>query len=76
MVLTPHQAALAWSADSRLVTIELRRYPEHALGIVLDIYPDPQLVIPHAPADIQPLPFDALDAFLERFYRQHRHGKS
>jgi len=44
--------------------------------IVLDIYPDQQLVIPHAPACTQPLRFSALDTFLERFYQQHRRGTS
>ena len=63
---------MSWSADSHLVTIELRRYPGDAPGIVLDIHPDSQVVIPHAPTDTQPLPFRALNAFLERYYQQHR----
>jgi hypothetical protein len=60
----------------RLVSTELRRYPVDAPRIVLDIYPDQQLVIPHAPAGTQPLRFSALDTFLERFYQQHRRGTS
>ena len=63
---------IVWSADSQRVTVELRRYPGDAPGIVIDIYPEQQIVIPHAPADTQPLPFAALNAFLEHYYAQHR----
>jgi hypothetical protein len=65
---------IAWSADSERVTIGLRRYPGDAPGIVIDIYPVRQIILPHAPAAPQPLPFAALDAFLERYYQQHRRG--
>jgi hypothetical protein len=61
-----------WSADSRYVTIGLRRYPGDAPGIVIDIDPERQIVVPHAPAATQPLPFDVLNTFLERYYAQHR----
>jgi hypothetical protein len=67
---------IAWSADSRVVTVGLRRYPGDAPGIVLDIYPQQQLVIPHAPAETQPLPFARLNAFLERYYAHHRRVRS
>jgi hypothetical protein len=63
---------IVWSADSQVVTVGLRRYPGDAPGLVLDIYPAQQIVMPHAPADTQPLPFAALNAFLERYYAQHR----
>jgi len=63
---------IAWSADSRVVTVGLRRYPGDAPGIVLNIYPEQQLVIPHAPAETQPLPFAQLNTFLERYYAHHR----
>jgi hypothetical protein len=61
-----------WSADSRVITVDLRRYPGDAPGIAVDLYPDQQLVIPHPPAETQPLSFAALNAFLERYYEQHR----
>ena len=67
---------IVWSADSRAVTIGLRRYPGDAPGIVLDIYPEQQLVIPHAPAETQPLPFTQLNMFLERYYAHHRRARS
>jgi hypothetical protein len=67
---------IAWSADGRLVTVGLRRYPGDAPGIVLDIYPDQQLVIPRAPAETQPLPFAGLNTFLERYYAHQRRGRS
>jgi hypothetical protein len=63
---------IAWSADSQRVTIGLRRYPGDAPGIIIDIDPDRQIVLPHAPAETQPVPFMALNAFLERYYTQHR----
>jgi hypothetical protein len=63
---------IVWSADSRTVTIGLRRYPGDAPGIVIDIYPAQQIVIPHPPAARQPLPFTALTTFLEHYYEQHR----
>jgi hypothetical protein len=66
---------IVWSADSRAVTIGLRRYPGDAPGIVLDVYPEQQIVIPHAPADTQPLPFAALNTFLEHYYEQHRRAR-
>jgi hypothetical protein len=44
---------IVWSADSRTVTVSLRRYPRDAPGIVLDIYPEQQFVIPRAPL-VQP----------------------
>ena len=65
-----------WSADSQRVTIGLRRYPGDAPGTVIDIYPDRQIVVPHAPAETQPLPFGALNPFLECYYEQHRHTTS
>jgi len=67
---------IMWSADSRVVTIRLRRYPGDAPGLVLDIYPDRQIVIPHAPAEMQPLSFAQLNAFLEHYYAQHRQARS
>jgi hypothetical protein len=63
---------IVWSADSHTVTVSLRRYPGDAPGIVIDIYPEQQIVVPHPPADTQPLPFAALNAFLEHYYAQHR----
>lgn len=63
---------IAWSADSRVVTVGLRRYPGDAPSIMLNIYPEQQLVIPHAPAETQPLPFAQLSTFLERYYAHHR----
>ena len=65
-----------WSADSQRVTIGLRRYPGDAPRIVIDIYPDRQIVVPHAPAETQLVPFEALNPFLERYYEQHRHAIS
>jgi len=61
-----------WSADSQRVTIGLRRYPGDAPGIVIDIYPAPRIVLPHALAETQPVSFEVLNAFLERYYEQHR----
>ncbi len=66
---------IVWSADSHVVTIGLRRYPGDAPGIVLDIYPEQQIVIPHAPAATQPLSFAELTTFLERYYAQHRQAR-
>ena len=63
---------IVWSTDSRVVTIGLRRYPGDAPGLVIDLYPEQQIVIPHAPADTQPLPFAELNTFLERYYAQYR----
>jgi hypothetical protein len=63
---------IVWSADSRVVTVALRRYPGDAPGIVIDLYPDQQIVIPRAPADTQSLPFAELNTFLERYYAHHR----
>jgi hypothetical protein len=63
---------IVWSADSSTVTVSLRRYPGDAPGIVLDIYPEQQIVIPRAPAETQPLPFARLNTFLERYYALHR----
>jgi hypothetical protein len=54
---------IVWSTDSRVVTVGLRRYPGDAPGIVLDMYPQQQLVIPHAPDETQPLPFAQLNTF-------------
>ena len=64
---------IAWSADSQHVAVELRRYPGDAPSIVIDIYPDRQIVIPHAPSETQPVPFAALNPFLERYYAHNRH---
>jgi len=64
---------IAWSADSQLVTIGLRRYPGDAPALVLDLYPAQRMFIPRTPAATQPLPFVELNAFLERFYTQYRH---
>ena len=66
---------IVWSSDSRVVTIGLRRYPGDAPGIVLDIYPEQQLVIPHPPAETQPLPFAELNRFLEHYYAHHRQAR-
>ena len=66
---------IVWSANSELVTIGLRRYPGDAPGIVIDIYPERQIVLPHAPAETQPVPFAALNAFLERYYAHHRRSR-
>jgi hypothetical protein len=63
---------IAWSTDSQRVTIGLRRYPGDAPGIVLDIYPDRGMVLPQAPDETQPISFEGLNAFLERYYEQHR----
>ena len=67
---------IVWSADSRLVTVGLRRYPGDAPGLVIDIYPEQQIVIPHPPVDTQPLSFVALNTFLERCYEQRRRMRS
>lgn len=67
---------IVWSADSQVVTIGLRRYPGDAPAIVIDLYPDQQLVIPHAPAAMQPLSFAELNTFLEHYYAQHRQARS
>jgi hypothetical protein len=66
---------IAWSADSHVVTVGLRRYPGDAPGLVLDIYPEQQIAIPHAPAETRPLPFDQLNTFLERYYAHHRRAR-
>ena len=66
---------IAWSADSRVVTVGLRRYPGDAPGIVIDIYPEQQIVRAQPPADTQPLPFAALNTFLEQYYEQHRRAR-
>ena len=63
---------ITWSANSERVTVGLRRYPGDAPGIVIDIYPDRQIVIPHPPAATQPLPFAELNTFLEHSSVQHR----
>jgi hypothetical protein len=63
---------IVWSADSGTVTVSMRRYPGDAPGIVLDIYPEQQLVIPRAPAETQPLPFTQLNTYLECYYALHR----
>jgi hypothetical protein len=63
---------IAWSADSQRVTVGLRRYPGDAPGIVIDIYPERQVVLPHAPTVTQPVPFAALNSFLERYYALHQ----
>jgi hypothetical protein len=55
-----------WGADSRWVTVRLRRYPGDTPGIMLDLYPEQQIVIPHPPAEAQPLPFAQLTTFLAR----------
>lgn len=34
---------IAWSADSRVVTVGLRRYPGDVPGMVIDIYPEQRL---------------------------------
>ena len=39
------------------------------------LYPEQQLVIPHAPAATQPVPFDQLNGFLERSYTRHRRAR-
>ena len=67
---------IAWSADSRGVTVGIRRYPGDVPGMVMDIYPEQRIVIPHPPADTQPLPFAALNTFLENYYEQHRRVRS
>jgi hypothetical protein len=66
---------IAWSADSQRVTVGLRRYPGDAPGIVIDIYPERQVVLPHAPSETQPVPFAALNPFLERYYAHHRRAR-
>jgi hypothetical protein len=67
---------ITWSANSERVTIGLRRYPGDAPGIVIDIYPERQIVIPHPPAATQPLSFAALNTFLAHYYAQHRRARS
>src|SRR5690242_21159716 len=52
---------IAWSADSQVVTVGLRRYPGDAPGLVIDCYPAQQIAIPHAPAEAQPFPFAELN---------------
>jgi hypothetical protein len=66
---------IVWGAGSELVTIELRPYPGDGPGIVIDIYPERQVVVPHAPAETQPVPFVELNAFLERYYANHRYSR-
>ena len=66
---------IAWSTSSERVTIGLRRYPGDAPSIVIDIYPERQIIVSHAPAETQPLPFAALHAFLERYYASNRHSR-
>jgi hypothetical protein len=63
---------IAWSADSQVVTVGLRRYPGDAPGLVIAIYPEQEIVVPRAPAETQPLPFADLNPFLERYYAKHR----
>jgi hypothetical protein len=65
---------ITWSADSQHVTIALRRYPGDAPGLVIDTYPK-QIVVPHLPADSQPLSFATLNTFLEHYYEQHRRAR-
>lgn len=57
------------------LSIGLRRYPGDAPGIVIDIDPEQQIVLPHAPAATQPVPFAALNTFLERYYAHNRLGE-
>ena len=66
---------IAWSADSRLVTIGLRRYPGDAPGILIDIYPDREVALPHPPAATQPVHFAALNTFLERYSAHNRRAR-
>ncbi|MBX0329662.1 hypothetical protein K2Z83_18485 [Oscillochloris sp. ZM17-4] len=63
---------IAWSADSQMVTVGLRRYPGDVPGLVIDIYPGRQIVIPRAPAEEAPLRFAELNPFLERHRVNHR----
>lgn len=58
---------IAWSVDSRVVTVGLRRYPGDTPGLVIDIYPTQQVVIPHPPAETKLLLFAELNSFLERY---------
>lgn len=65
---------LTWSADSRVLRVDMRRYPGDAPDLVLDIYPEQQIVIPRAPIDMQPLPFTHIHVFLDLYYAQYRWG--
>jgi hypothetical protein len=61
-----------WSEDSRRMRVGMRHYPGDGLPITLDVLPDEAVAVPHAPADTTPIPFASLNAFLDRFYQQHR----
>ncbi len=63
---------IEWSADSRRVTVEMRRYPGDAPSITLDLLPYEMLAVPHAPADAQPISFASFNTFLDGFYRRRR----
>ena len=66
---------ITWSLDSQVVTVGLRRYPGDAPGLTLDIYAERRIVVPRVSAEAQPLPFADLNAFLERYYAQHRRSE-
>ncbi len=61
-----------WSADSRRVTVEMRRYPGDGPSITLDLLPDEMLAVPHAPADTQPVSFASFNTFLDDFHHRRR----
>jgi hypothetical protein len=61
-----------WVPDGSRVTVELRRYPGDAPSITLDLEPGRRIAAARPPADAAPVPFDALAAFLEDFYRGQR----
>lgn len=64
--------AVEWAPDGSHVAVELRRYPGDAPSITLELHPERRIAVGHAPAETDPVPFDGLSAFLERFYSEHR----
>ena len=63
---------VTWAPDGSRVTVDLRRYPGDAPSLLVDLDPERRLAIAHPPANTAPVPFEALGAFLERFYHEHR----
>lgn len=65
---------IVWQADSSYVSIETRRYPGDAPTLLIDIYPNTQVVVSHEPGNPTPpsIPFRKLNSYLERYYKQHR----
>ncbi|HEU5088609.1 MAG TPA: hypothetical protein VFT99_14235 [Roseiflexaceae bacterium] len=61
-----------WQPDGANLSVELRRYPGDAPSLLLDIDAARRIITPHTPAGAAPFGFDALDPYLEEYYRQHR----